>query len=137
MFSSDRDTLRQTFFAAWKKHKSNLPLEPIEAQLIELILLHPEYQTILDNPEQYQAANFSEHNPFLHLSLHLAVREQINTNRPVGIKIIYENLCRKFQDKHVVEHKMLECLGQVLWDAQREGKMADEKIYLEKLKNHV
>lgn len=134
MTTPDRDELRNVFFTAWRKHKEHLPVEPLEAQIIELILSHPEYHEMLTHPETYQAADFAETNPFLHLSLHLAIREQISTNRPAGIVQVYENLCRSYQDYHVVEHKMLECLGQVLWDAQQSGRMPDEQYYLECLR---
>jgi hypothetical protein len=134
MFSSDRDAMRKIFFDAWRKHQEKIPLEPLEAQLIDIILLHPEYQALLDNPEQFQAVNFDETNPFLHLSLHLAIREQIKTNRPLGVTAIHETLCQRWQDTHLVEHNMFECLAQLLWEAQQSGKMADEETYLEKLR---
>ncbi len=131
---TERDELRQVFFEAWRKHQAHLPIEPLEAHIIEIILLHPEYHELLAHPEKYQTENFSETNPFLHLSLHLALREQINTNRPIGITAIYNTLCQKYPDPHHAEHKMLECLGQILWDAQQRGKMPDEQYYLETLK---
>ena len=134
MLPNSREEMRKVFFEAWRKHKNNLPIEALEAQLIDIILLHPEYHELLKAPDDFQAADFDETNPFLHLSLHLAVREQINTNRPLGIKTVYENLCKKNSDAHVVEHKMLECLGQILWDAQSSGKMPEEDFYLESLK---
>jgi len=99
MFSSDRDAMRKIFFEAWRKHQEKLPLEQLEAQLIDIILFHPEYQVLLDNPEQYQTVDFDETNPFLHLSLHLAIREQIKTNRPAGVTAIYETLCQHLQDR--------------------------------------
>lgn len=130
----DRMEMRKVFFEAWRKHKENLLLEPIEAQLIDIMLLHPEYHEWLNQSEDYQTADFKEHNPFLHLSLHLALREQLSTNRPEGITEIYAKLCKKFQDQHVAEHKMLACLEEILWEAQTSGKMPEEKVYLEKLR---
>lgn len=134
MTAPSREEMRNIFFAAWQKHLEQLPIEPLEAQIIEIILLHPEYHEMLSHPEEYQAADFDETNPFLHLSLHIALREQISTNRPNGITSIYENLCQQSQDPHYAEHKMLECLAQILWDAQTAGKMPDEQHYLEMLK---
>jgi len=130
----NRDSTRKLFFDAWQKHIERLPVEPLEAQVIEIVLHHPEYQELLLDPETYQHIDFDETNPFLHLSLHLALREQIQTNRPNGIAVIYKTLCEKYQDTHVVEHKMLECLAQILWDAQQSGRMAEESYYLECLR---
>lgn len=134
MFSSDRNEYRKVFFAAWQKYKSKQPLEPLEAQLVEIILLHPEYQTILDNEENNLLKDYDASNPFLHLSLHLGIREQVSTNRPAGIREAYQQVCEKYKDVHIAEHKMMEYLAKTLWDAQQNGKMPDEASYLEGLK---
>lgn len=134
MFSSDRDDYRTVFFSTWKKHQANEPLEPIEAQLLQLILAHPEYHDILEEPELFKDKNFDSDNPFLHLSLHLGIREQIATNRPAGIREAYQGLCEKYKDLHTAEHQMMEHLGKTLWEAQRNGSMPDEAAYLEGLR---
>jgi hypothetical protein len=134
MFSNDRDSLRQVFFNAWHKHLQKLPVEQLEAQLIEIMLLHPEYHSILENPESFKAENFGGENPFLHLSLHQALREQISTNRPAGIKNIFTSLCHKTGDVLMAEHRMIDCLADVLWQAQQQNIMPDEEVYLEVLR---
>jgi len=134
MFSTDRNQLRQVFFDAWQKHQKQLPLAPVEAQLIDIMLLHPEYHLFLDNPEAYQLQDFNDVNPFLHMSLHLAICEQVTTNRPAGITEMHQALCHKFQDRHIAEHRMMDCLADILWQAQQSGQMPDEKIYLENLR---
>lgn len=134
MFSNNRDEYRKVFFDAWQKHKTQQILEPLEAQLIEIILLHPEYHAMLDNPENHQTKDFDSSNPFLHMSLHLGIREQVATNRPLGIREVYIDLAEKYQDVHTAEHNMMEYLATVLWQAQKSGKMPDETEYLEGLK---
>ena len=134
MFSQVRDSLREVFFKAWQKHKNQQPIEPIEAQLIDILLQHPEYHPILNNPETYQTKDFADENPFLHLSLHMALREQIQTNRPVGIQAIYQRLCTQYGDNLVAEHLMMPCLEECLWEGQRRGTLPDEQEYLEKLR---
>ena len=134
MFSNNRDEYRKVFFDAWLKHKTQQILEPLEAQLVELMLLHPEYHSMLDDPEGNQAKDFESSNPFLHMSLHLGIREQVATNRPLGIREVYISICEKYQDVHVAEHKMMEYLAQVLWEGQKSGNMLDEIDYLEGLK---
>lgn len=134
MFSSDRNEYRKMFFDTWSKHKGNQVLEPVQAQLVAIILAHPEYHPILDDPTNNHAKDFDDSNPFLHMSLHLGIREQVATNRPEGIKDVYHHLCEKYQDVHKAEHHMMEYLAKVLWDAQQSGKMPDEAVYLEGLK---
>jgi hypothetical protein len=129
MFSTERDQLRKLFFESWRKYNEQLPLEPLEMQLIDIILLHPEYHTMLSNPD-HALKDFDEANPFLHMSLHLALREQIQTNRPAGIQAIHQALCIKLQDKHLAEHRMMDCLADILWQAQQTGQMPDEQTYL-------
>lgn len=131
MYSNNRNQLRHIFFAAWEKHQQQFPLEPLEKQIIEIILLHPEYHTLLSDPERFQDQDFvADANPFLHLSLHLALREQIQTDRPLGIRKIYQTLCKKRRDTLLVEHRMIECLERILWEAQQNKIPPNERNYL-------
>ncbi|TAK77285.1 MAG: DUF1841 family protein [Gammaproteobacteria bacterium] len=134
MYSNHREAYRQAFFIAWQKWQKKLPLEAVEAQLVEIIIQHPEYHALLEKPEAYQYQEFSlEENPFFHMSLHLAIREQIHTNRPAGIAQLYQQLIQTSQP-HEVEHSMMTCLAQVMQAAQQSGEMPEEEEYLEKLK---
>jgi hypothetical protein len=134
MFEEERNELRNKFFSAWQKHQNKLALEPLESEILTVILQHPEYFTILEHPEKFKEKDFAQENPFLHMSLHLALREQIKTNRPAGIYAIYQALCEKYMDALHAEHLMMECLENILWEAQRSGMAPDEKKYLENLK---
>lgn len=133
MYTNNRDAYRQTFFMAWQKYQKKLPLEPIEAQLIDIILLHPEYQPLLDANTCQQQEFALEENPFFHMSLHLAIREQCHTNRPIGISPLYQQLTAKY-NAHEAEHQMMQCLAQFIYLAQQTGAMPNEEHYLEKLK---
>lgn len=135
IFSTNREELRKTFYEAWRKHQHNLPIEPLEAQIIDVIKLHPEFHPYLNHPEKFQSKDFTHENPFLHLSLHLAVRDQITTDSPSGIKQIYFFLCEKYPDNLSVEHSMMECLERVLWEAQRSNALPNEQEYLNELRN--
>ena len=134
MQSSDRAEMRKVFFDSFYKYRAKLPLEPIETQLIEIILCHPEYHELLSNLDNIHTDNFLEQNPFFHMSLHLALHEQITTNRPKGIKEIYATLSQKILNTHQVQHQFMDCLGQVLWDAQQSGCAPNEQEYLQKLR---
>lgn len=134
MYTNNRNAYRQTFFDAWQKYKKKLPLEAVEAQLIKIILLHPEYHSLLEQPRAYQHQEFSlEENPFFHMSIHLAIHEQINTDRPAGINEIYKTLLEKYADTHQVEHYMMQCLAQLMWQAQQDGSMPSDEEYLKAL----
>lgn len=137
LFTQDRTRMREMFFSAWKKHLLNEPLEPMEKQIVSLLEDHPEYHDLIENPDAIDKDFTPEHgemNPFLHLSLHLALREQVGTDRPKGIATVTRSLLLKHGDGHTVEHLMIECLGEFLWDAQRAKREPDELAYLEKLK---
>ena len=135
MFSNERNQMRQVFFTAWQKYLAKKPIEPLEAEVIEIIKLHPEYHALLANPEKYQHSDFDETNPFLHLSLHLALRDQIKTNRPQGIQLIYHTLLGQLKDPLQVEHKMMPCLQQILWEAQKLQTFPSEEAYLASLQS--
>ncbi len=137
LFTQDRTRMREMFFNAWSKHLNKEPLEPMDKQIVTLLKEHPEYHKLVENRNAIDADFTPEHgtlNPFLHLSLHLALREQVGTDRPKGIATLTRSLLIKHGDGHAVEHLMIECLGEFLWDAQRQGREPDELAYLEKLK---
>jgi len=125
---------RQFFFISWAKYNKKEPLTPLEQQLTAVILEHPEYHHLLNNPETNIEQNYSPEllktNPFLHMGLHLAIREQVSTNRPPGIQGIFNRLAQQTRDTLSVEHEMMTCLAECLWHAQRHQSMPDETAYL-------
>lgn len=135
MFTNDRNAYRNAFFIAWEKHAKKIPLEPVEAQIIEIILLHPEYHRFLEKPDQNHSQEFAlEENPFLHMSLHIAIREQLHMNRPAGITTLYQQLLERFASNHDAEHWMMTRLAQVMWQSQQNGEMPSEEKYLQLLR---
>jgi hypothetical protein len=138
LFGNDRDSLRAAWREAWQRHGQQLPLEPLQAQLVDLMQAHPEYHAALGlaggmpagaAPEGEAAAN-----AFMHMSLHLALREQLGTGRPAGIRAEHERLARRHGGPHPAEHAMIEVLARTLWDAQRAGRAPEERDYLEALR---
>jgi hypothetical protein len=134
----NRDQLRRMYLDTWRKFTQRVPLEPLEAQVAAVIAEHPEYVPWLESGEEALAAEFTpaggRQNPFLHMGLHLAIREQVATNRPQGIAGIHDALSKRMGDAHAAEHAMLEPLAETLWEAQRNGRAPDEQVYLEKLR---
>lgn len=130
---NDIHEIRKMYFSSWKKYKQKHPLQPLEQQIVEVILDHPEYQPLFDNAYRNQDFAIIESNPFLHLGLHLAIRDQIKTDRPLGITAIYLKLLKIYYDKIKVEHMMIEVLSAFLWHAQSSGLPPNEKDYL----NHL
>jgi hypothetical protein len=133
----DRDQLRAQFIEAWEKARTGQALHGLEAQLAAVITEHPEYHGLLADRERALTADFSpeggQSNPFLHMAMHLSLREQAATDRPSGIADIHRRLSLSVGALEA-EHRMLECLGSVLWEAQRAGCMPDEQAYLECLR---
>ena len=130
---STQDT-RQLFFSSWRKHRQNQPLSALEKQLVEVIIDHPEYQSMFEAviPQQDQAyfPEMGQTNPFLHMGLHLAIRDQVATDRPLGLANIYNQLLSKYANRVTVEHMLMEPLAECLWQAQRNQGMVDERSYL-------
>jgi hypothetical protein len=129
-----RDQLRRAYTDAWRKHTERVPLTAQEADIADVIGLHPEYHALLADPAGAQAyepgAERGQQNPFLHMGLHLAIRDQISIDRPPGIRAIHQQLKSKMGDIHLADHELMEALGQVLWQAQRDGRAPDEQKYL-------
>lgn len=134
MFNPSREQVRLFFCEAWRKHCARLILEGAEVTAAGLIEQHPEYHALLENPEAAVEQEFTpesgQMNPFLHLSLHLAIADQISIDQPAGIRSAYQALRQKLE-VHDAEHAVLECLGEALWRAQQNGGAIDAEQYLE------
>lgn len=134
IYSRDRNEMRGFFTGIWEKYRKSLPLEPLEHLIAEVIVTHPEYQALLETPEAALARDYfpesGQSNPFLHMGMHIALREQLAADRPAGIVAIHRTLLLQRQDNHEVEHCMAECLGETLWRAQRDNAQPDETAYL-------
>jgi hypothetical protein len=137
LFNPSRDEVRDFFFHSWAKFKQSQPLTDLEKIAINIIQMHPEYHSILDKPEQYKHQPYfpeqGETNPFLHMSLHLSILEQISINQPVGITDIYTQLKIKHQEEHAAQHDVLDCLAETIWIAQQNNTGLNANHYLELL----
>ncbi|MBS1191637.1 MAG: hypothetical protein H6R10_3429 [Rhodocyclaceae bacterium] len=137
MFNPSREQVRRFFCDAWKKHLDRLPLVGAEVTAVDIVLRHPEYHDLLIDPEGALAKEWTpedgQMNPFLHLSLHLAIAEQVSIDQPPGIRAAFEAL-RARLDPHSAEHAILECLGETIWRAQREGKPMDALAYVDSVR---
>ena len=135
MFNPSRAEARRFFFETWGKYRARAPLEGLERTAIEIILLHREHHALLDDAQRNLDRDFSPEsgavNPFLHLSLHLAIAEQLSIDQPRGIKAAYRELAGRAGSEHDALHALLECLGEVVWRAQRDHAAPDEAAYLE------
>ena len=135
MYGSDRASLRRVFVEAWRKRREGMPMQSLELLIAEVVALHPEYHPLLEHPEPALGKDYTpeggETNPFLHLGMHVSLREQLSTDRPPGIAALYRELSNQAANPHQAEHSLMECLGQILWEAQRDNRVPDEQAYLE------
>jgi hypothetical protein len=134
MISQDRGALRAFYSRSWSRYKASQPLEPLELMVAEVVADHPEYHAVVEDETQH-AEDFSvergESNPFLHLGMHVALREQAGADRPAGFSVAYGQLCAASGERHGAEHKMMDCLGEAMWASQRTGRAPDQFAFLE------
>lgn len=135
MFNPTRDQARQMFFDTWRKYRAGEPLSGIETLVIDVVLQHPEYHATLEQSDRYLDRDFppeqGETNPFLHLGMHLAIAEQLSIGQPFGLTERYEKLLARYADAHAAQHQVMDCLAEMVWQAQRSGTPPDPRIYLE------
>jgi hypothetical protein len=133
-YSNDRQEMRQQFVQAWQKKQNAEALSPVESIIANVVENHPEYHAFLERKDDALDRDFfpeqGQTNPFLHMGLHIALIEQIRTDRPAGIKSVFQSLTALTQDAHEAEHQMMECLAEAMWQAQRDGKIPNEQDYL-------
>ncbi|HVL10892.1 MAG TPA: DUF1841 family protein [Burkholderiaceae bacterium] len=141
MFNPTRDEVRQFFCNAWHKHTTGQILTPLEAIATDWMEQHPEYHAVLATPETALAQDYTpergESNPFLHLSMHLSISEQVSVDQPPGIRAAYEQLTRRLDSPHAAQHEIMECLGDMLWKAQQSGLPPDGEAYVEAVRRRA
>ena len=141
MFTPSRDEARRFIVGAWRKFRAGEPLSGLEQTVASLVAMHPEYHAMIDEGEKHLERDWSPEggaqNPFLHLSLHLAVAEQLAIDQPSGIRAEFERLKRSYGDEHDAPHAVLECLGETMWQAQRLGTGPDATVYLDCLRRRA
>ncbi|MDE2343075.1 MAG: DUF1841 family protein [Betaproteobacteria bacterium] len=135
MFNPSREEARRFFFDIWRKEREKALMTPLESMAWQVISHHPEYHSLLAQPERYLEREWfpeqGETNPFLHLGLHLAVEEQLSIDQPPGIRGAYDRLCQELKDEHAARHRLLEALAEVVWESQRHGTALDGRRYLQ------
>jgi hypothetical protein len=134
MFNPSRQDARGIFFETWRKYRAQEALAGIETLILEVVLQHPEYHALLAQPEQYMDRDYlpeqGETNPFLHMSMHLALAEQLSIDQPPGIRTRHAALLSHTADAHAAQHEVMECLVEMIWQAQRNHAAPDAAIYL-------
>ena len=134
MFAPSRDQARQFFFDTWKKYRAGEALSALEQIALTVISLHPEYHALLEDTDRNLDRDYTPAeggiNPSLHLSLHLAVEEQLSIDQPPGLRAKYDQLRAAADSEHDAKHAMVECLGETIWQAQRTGASPDAAAYL-------
>ena len=140
LYGKDRASMRQVFFNSWRKYKQSEPLQGVEKLLIDTILLHPEYQAMLDDQDTHLDRDYPPEqgieNPFLHMSLHITIEEQLAMDNPTGIRQHFDILQQK-HDRHYALHILLECLAEAVWKAQRHESNNLEQDYLACVTEHL
>jgi hypothetical protein len=133
LFNPSRDEARNFLFESWRKRRVGELLTPLEDLAAQLIAKHPEYFVVLENPQQHQERDYLPEqgatNPFLHLMMHLTIEEQISIDQPPGIREHFVRLTQRLESEHDAQHRMMECLSEMIWQAQRGGTQPDAAVY--------
>ncbi len=134
MFNPTREEARHFLFEAWRKRCSGALLTPLEDIAAQIIEIHPEFHDLLSHPENHQDRDYlpghGEINPFLHLMMHLSIEEQLSIGQPHGIREQFARLTQKYGSEHDAQHAMMECMAEMIQQAQRSGMGPDAAIYL-------
>ena len=138
IFNPTRDQAREFLFDLWEKQRAGTPLTPLESMALAILIEHPEYHAVLDDRDRYREREWKpeggETNPFLHLQMHLAIEEQVSIDQPPGIRAAVGALARKHGSEHDARHDVMDCLAEVIWNAQRHGTAFDNDAYLDCVK---
>ncbi len=135
LFNPSRREARQFFYDSWRKYEAHEPITPLEQIAVALIGAHPEYHALLRDRERWLEHDWrpehGETNPFLHLSLHLAIEEQLSIDQPPGIRARFTRAQKQLGENHAAQHALLEALGEMIWQAQRHACAPDPNVYFD------
>ena len=135
MFNPSRDEARRFFLETWQKHKASQPLTDLERMTLAVLIDHPEYHRVLDAPDRFVDHDWrpeaGETNPFLHFAMHLSIEEQLSIDQPTGVRAGFEALVAKLGDAHAATHEVMDCLGEMIWHAQRHRTPPVPNLYLQ------
>lgn len=141
MFNPSQADVRRFFCGAWSKHRAQQPLMPLEAIALDWILEHPEYHDDLASIDAALEAQYPPEggrgNPFLHLSMHLSIAEQVSIDQPPGIRAAFQALAQRRGSLHDAAHEVMECLGEMLWRSQRAQQPPDGDAYIDCVRRRV
>lgn len=129
-YTQDRTQQRQFLANAWQKFLNKQMLDPLETQLTQVIEIHPEYHKLISDIESDYFPEQGEVNPYLHINLHLSLREQLSINQPLGIKKIYQKILTQTKDPHETEYKIMDCIAQMIFSAQKNNTPMDHQSYI-------
>ena len=135
LYSQNRSEQRAFLSNAWVKFQNNEGLDPMEFQLVEIIKLHPEYHHLMQTTDAEYFPEYGQVNPFLHINLHLALREQLSINQPIEVRLAYDSLLEKIKDPHEVEHTLIDCIAEMIFSAQKNNSSFDYENYKKCLNN--
>ncbi|MES2831063.1 MAG: DUF1841 family protein [Pseudomonadota bacterium] len=135
MFTPSQDDVRRFFCETFRKHEAREILTPIEAIARDWVAQHPEYAGSFSDVEAALAKDYSVEqgieNPYLHLSMHLSITEQLSIDQPPGIRAACQALTTRLGSEHAAHHQIMECLGEMIWRSQRSGLPPDGLAYVE------
>ncbi len=134
MFNPSRDQARDFLFEAWQKFNVHAPLTSLEKIAVDIIAKHPEYHALFARRDQFvdrdYAPEHGETNPFLHISMHIAIQEQIAIDQPRGIRDAHQKLTAKLDSALIAEHEIMDCLAEMIWQAQQTKSAPNASIYI-------
>lgn len=141
MFNPSVNDVRNFFFDTFAKANQQQTLSDLEKMAYSVIMEHPEYHVVLRDREKYLNYNWlpdaGETNPFLHLSMHMSIWEQLSIDQPIGVKALYLEICEQTGDEHEAQHQVLDCLAEMVWQAQYSNMQPDPNIYLSCLRRKL
>ena len=141
MFTPTQNDVRRFFCVAHAKARGGAPMTALEIVAADWIALHPEYHAELADVDAALAAVYDidagRTNPFLHLSMHLSISEQVSIDQPRGIRQAVELLAARCGSLHDAHHEVMECLGEMMWASQRSGLPPDGERYIDAVRRRA
>ena len=133
LYGSKRETYRQVFLDSWRAYQEGRPLEGVQTRIVAVILRHPEYHGLLADAQRGLGQDFppeqGRSNPYIHMSLHVALEEILALGEPAGIVDLFDSARRKLSENGA-EHLFVDCLGEMMWQAQRAGRAPEPTALL-------
>jgi hypothetical protein len=128
---------RQRLHLIWEASNQGIPLHDEEHQrLAEVLQQHPQYHNAWEFADQIEDVEYviDGVNPFLHVTFHSIIENQLATGDPPEVRAALQRLLRKRLSRHDAIHRLAQVFTEELFPVLKQDRPFNQERYVRKLR---